>query len=659
MSIMSSLSVATSGLRAAQSGLSVTGHNMANSVVPGYVRQRVLQKDFIYQTIGHNPDGVLQVGLGTDVARIQQIRDNFIDITYRQENSKGGFYLSKATTGREIESILGELQSRYNAQSVFHDLWNALNELSVYQPGLETRANFVSTAVSFLEKADTVYNELLKYQKNLDGQIRASVTRINEIVEQIAILNQRIAQVEMSGDRANDFRDTRNVLLDELSGYLNIEYKETPKGTVDIMCEGRDLLLNNLPNKISLKYCAPGTTFIEPVFTGGRTTEILAYDAPPNSYYTLFDFAGPITAENGLDKGSLKGLLVSRGFAPANYATNPTCPSGPLWANPPDPTDGTTFPGGDWANAPFKAQFDQYLLDLANYQTAYAAYNANPTPNPPPPTAPRPPRITNNTNLPTGFETAYNTYTQGYDTYEAGQKQIYKQYQKEVFNVQYAMVPKMMKDFDTLVHSVITLINDAVSPYIEDPGNPGHYIKDPNAPYGLDDSQYMEVFVRKYPPYDQRFNGNDLIPEDPTNHYSLYTLGNVMVNPDLLNTDGYNMLAFSLNQGDVEDTRLVLDMMEKWKSGFIAIGGSEPMNVDDTYKQLVSSIGNQTQEAMRFNSAQHTLITQIENKRQSLSGVSLDEEMTSMLKYQHAYNASARVINTLTTMFDTLITMMR
>ena len=259
MGSMTSIGVALSGLRAAQAGLSVTGHNVSNSSVSGYTRQQIIQQDFSYVTTGSSPTGCLKLkyGLGTNVSQIRQIRNGFYDVVYRQENSYGNYYARKYTAGDEINNIIGELQSEYKAQDTIIDIWNSLNELSKNPAAIETRASFIQSCVSFLDKMQDINKSLFEYQMNLNEQIKQEVNKINTIVEQIGVLNEKIQQVEVDGTNANDMRDERNRLIDELSGYLDIEVKEVPvaegrSSRIDILIAGSELLVNNVQQKIGL-----------------------------------------------------------------------------------------------------------------------------------------------------------------------------------------------------------------------------------------------------------------------------------------------------------------------------------------------------------------------------------------------------------------------
>ena len=319
MSSMSSYSIGVSGLRNAQSGLSTTGHNMANSGAAGYTRQGNIQQDFLYRTHSESKVGLLQVGMGTDLSEIRQIRNKFFDADYRAEASTSNYYAVRYTTGQEVQNILGELESSYAAQDVVNNIWEALNELSIYPEGIETRGSFIETCKTFVNKMQDIQDGLYNYQMNLNGQIKTTVDDINKIVKDIAELNDKIVYHEMNGDHANDFRDSRNLLLDKLSSYLDITVKESANGSVNIIAHGHELLAHNAANTLGLKYSAAGYAFVEPVFS--KSEDILSAD--DDSAISLF---GDLTKEN-LNGGSqnccglLKSLLVSRGNTIGKYDT--------------------------------------------------------------------------------------------------------------------------------------------------------------------------------------------------------------------------------------------------------------------------------------------------------------------------------------------------
>ncbi len=584
MASFQSLGVAVSGLNAAQAGLYVTGHNTSNIYTNGYTRQQVLQNDFYYRTVGMNANGSMQVGLGTDVTCIRQIRDRFLDASYRQEIKKATFYSVKYKTGTEVEQIIGETESEYSVQKILDNFWKSINELDGDPTSIANRNNFISMSVSFINRVNNVYERLIDSQENLDLQIRKAVNRVNELVEQINDLNGKIASSKASGDNPNDYMDLRNEALDELSSIIDITIKSRADGTVDLTTEGNDLLVGGMVNKLGLKYTSGDYNFVEPIFTD--STEILSANTPTGFYKSLFDLKGDVNAYKGNDNGSLKAMMVTRGFMPRNSFSNPSAP---------DPTDLTTYPGGQ--NDP------KYVMDLKSYENEY-------------------------------------------------------------FDVNYAFIPKIMKEFDKIVHGIVTMINDLVAPTkdalgnpmpmkIPDPLNAGSFIPNPNykGPTGLDGtSQGVEIFVRKYKPRFDPVTGAP-INEDPDDYYTQYTLGNITINPVFNTTQGYTQVCLSAN-GDIHNQDITSAMLNEWSLNF---GGVPEQSVAGAYGRFVDSIATETREAIGFHEEQMKLVNQVNNKRSSVKDVSMDEELTTMMKYQHAYNASARILNVIDSMIDKIV----
>ena len=240
MSLFTSFNAGVSGLHSAQSGLNTTGHNLGNTKTPGYTRQQNIQKDIYYQFYKSTEKADMQIGYGTTVATIRQIRDQFLDKEYRKENSKLSFYEVQQTTAYEVYDILGELEG-VEFNSALDDMWATIEELSTNPEAVTKRQLFITQAEKFLDKATSAYQALRDYQVNLNTQIQSQVEDINNIADDIAYLNMKIANIEAAGvENANDLRDRRNYLMDELSNYTYFEANEQYNGMVTIR-------INNAP----------------------------------------------------------------------------------------------------------------------------------------------------------------------------------------------------------------------------------------------------------------------------------------------------------------------------------------------------------------------------------------------------------------------------
>ena len=142
MGLMGSLYTGVSGLQVSQRGLNTTAHNLSNMETEGYVRQQTIQTDSFYTNVGINHISYLQVGHGATAAAITQVRDNFLDKSYRQELGRQQFYEAQYECATEMEEILGETEGVAFQDSV-EELWVAMQELCKEPDNIVTRSSFI------------------------------------------------------------------------------------------------------------------------------------------------------------------------------------------------------------------------------------------------------------------------------------------------------------------------------------------------------------------------------------------------------------------------------------------------------------------------------------------------------------------------------------
>ena len=317
MSLMGSLYLGVSGLQTSNNALNTTAHNMSNLDTVGYTRQQVSQATRTYNTISKGRPNWQQLGLGVNYSQTRQIRDYFLDKNYRRESGRSAFYDVAYSALEEIEDVLGESYEGHAFSIAVTDLWTAVEELSK-DPTLAVNQNlFVTRANEFITKAQAVYTSLEEYQDNMNQSVAQDVETINKYAQQIEALNRQIARIEGGVEHANDLRDQRNYLLDELATMASISYHEDSFGYLSVQMEGVDLVKGGLVNTISL-HEDPKTGFYTPYW------EMLAnysYDEYGNKYLTedalksarVFDLERPISSITNTDIGSLKSTLLARG----------------------------------------------------------------------------------------------------------------------------------------------------------------------------------------------------------------------------------------------------------------------------------------------------------------------------------------------------------
>lgn len=235
------LSIGVSAIMAQQRALDVTGHNISNVNTPGYSRQSVIHSSTLPTTVGRGRDNrLMQAGTGVSVQEIKQYRDEFLDRKLRKENNSLGYWEARKSGIEELESIFNDT-SEEGLQSVMNNLWNSWSQLSKPSGGLTARALVKESAIAFIDTVKNLDYMLTNFRKHKDKEIQENVKTINTLAKNIAETNYKIKSVESSGAIANDFRDERERLIDDLSKLANIQIINDGR-TVNIALEGRLLV---------------------------------------------------------------------------------------------------------------------------------------------------------------------------------------------------------------------------------------------------------------------------------------------------------------------------------------------------------------------------------------------------------------------------------
>lgn len=545
MSLMGSLYVGNSGLTMSQNALNTTAHNMTNADTVGYVRQQVQQGTRVYNTLAVDFRAVSnqQIGLGVQYSKVKQIRDTFLDQTYRRESGRQAFYEVSSSALEEVESLLDELNGE-SFQESLEGLWTSIQELGKDPSSAITQGLLVQKSNQFLERAKSVYVGLSDFQDNLNLQVKTSVDKINDYAKQIKSLNDQILKIECGGfERANDLRDARDQILDELSKMAKISYQEDYNGNVNVQLEDVDLV--------------KAENYYE---MGLQRDEVTGFYTPfwiQNASYTLndigekvyniegaevFDLDRLISADLNTDIGSLKSTLLARGDHRANY------------------TD---------------LSEDKYTNSLS---------------------------------------------------------------QSVIMNVQ--------AEFDQLVHNVCSTMNRILAES-SDPAT--GYLCNP-------DGSPIQIFQKVGSDgYKQKDDGTwEFQEEDPKVNESLYSVSNMIINKELVQNP--TKLGFVRPDDSVD-----YETINKIKQAFTAETNTLNPNVKkktnfvDYYGDLVAQVANSGSVFKSIVANQEATVNATFSSREQVIGVSSDEELTNMVKFQNAYNASSRYINVVNEMLAHLL----
>jgi len=216
------MNVSISGLFAAQRNMDTIAHNTANLETVGYSRQVVLQKASSPIRL-YNRTGM--VGTGVDVVSVARVRDFYVDKKYWFQSSILGEWAQKASANSEILTRIDDTGGKGYSTSM-NDFYSVLQELSKDPADLSIRAVVKEEAQSLTSYFNNLAVSLDKIQEDLNFEVKIKVDLINSIGHRIETLNQQIYHIEALGERANDLRDARDLLVDELSSLIDIEVGE-------------------------------------------------------------------------------------------------------------------------------------------------------------------------------------------------------------------------------------------------------------------------------------------------------------------------------------------------------------------------------------------------------------------------------------------------
>ena len=220
------LNIAYTGLLASNAALNTTSNNIANVQTKGYSRQEVNQAAAsalrVFQTYGC-------AGAGVETLSIERIRDGFYDTKYWNNNAKVGEYGMKEYYMRQIETYFDDNGKNAGFKTIFDQLMtNGLQALKDNPNDATTKTQFVGYAGALVEYFNGLAGNLENVQKDINAEIKIKVDEINSIAGQIATLNKQINTIELTGVAANELRDRRDLLIDQLSEIVDVQITEYP-----------------------------------------------------------------------------------------------------------------------------------------------------------------------------------------------------------------------------------------------------------------------------------------------------------------------------------------------------------------------------------------------------------------------------------------------
>ncbi|GAA0318823.1 flagellar hook-associated protein FlgK [Bacillus carboniphilus] len=296
-----------------QSALYTTGHNVANANTPGYSRQRVnfTQTEPFPNAAMNRPGIPGQIGTGVKAAAIQRMRESFLDVQFRGESSKLGYWDTKAKALEKMEEIMNE-PSESGLSNTMDQFWQSLQDLAVNPTNEGARSVVRQRGIALAETFNYVSDSLTAIKNDFKNEINIAKDKINSLLEQISSVNGQIADVEPHGYVPNDLYDKRDVLIDELSSMVNIKVNYVKSGgDPSDVAEGQAIvkLADDAGSDMAILVSQHGYSELK-----------IGYNGPNGSVDEISVGGKTFTYDQFQSHGELKGLIESFGYADANGA---------------------------------------------------------------------------------------------------------------------------------------------------------------------------------------------------------------------------------------------------------------------------------------------------------------------------------------------------
>lgn len=645
---MEGLFIGNTALRTAQNAINTSANNLANVNTDGYVRQQVVFADTGYNFFKSAAVSSQSMGLGVSIGEVVRARDIFLDKTYRSESGRQAYYDSYYNAIDEVQSLYQELDGEAFKEVLTGDssLWTAFQQLAE-DPSDSVAQNLVIQKSSlFLTRANAIYSSMSTYQSEINTQISDDIDKVNDLGSTIYKLNLQIQKIEAGGtETAYDLRDQRDKALDDLSSYANISYSEDSTGIVSVKMEGQ-LFVDEADCYDIGKEVDQSTGYITPYWPN------LSNEAN-GSYQELFNFEDGVSSENNTDIGELKSLVQARGNSVKNYTSI-------------DGVDAETYASttGMSVMESSEAQLDQLVHGVVTgindilCPNTTASFNVTV-------------KNADGTSTTTSYSNVKVLDAENCDTGSDGKLppnelfsrvgcDRYTQVTGDDGNTYY-----VYNEEDTDDSKTITIGSNSYRVWDSKQGNGTVTVTNYDAagnktgnsvaePYEQYDTEKNPKYTRQFISGQWYYVANENYSCDTSTQY---TLTSTSVNSTL--ESQVNLFPYKTQSGEV-DYKMASNLSDLWnQDGLTLIPGSNASYSFSNY--YTEMIGNLATAGSTYESTSTTLyssVTALDNQRSQVTGVSTDEELTSMIKYQNAYNAASRYIQAVTDMLDVLVSSM-
>jgi len=633
------LEIGKKGLSAHQSALNTTGHNISNADNPNYARQRVAMQatDPLYDPSMNRAASPGQIGQGVEVAQIERIRDSFYDDQIIDAQNTKNFWEASQNYLYQMEKIFNE-PSDNTLRSLTNNFWSSWEDLSSYPSDMAHREVVIERANGLVTRVKDIYEKLNQLRSRANNEVIADVDRINGLAGDIRELNERILKLQALGDNPNDLMDRRDTALEALSGLVNVTVGRGDKDEMFVFIGAQALVQGEIQRKL-VANADPKNDGMARVAWEGNDRDVVLNGGHLMGLLKMRD-ESIVERIDELDLFAANMHDIVNEAHRDGFGLNGTTNRDFFFLRP--------LSAGAQGNFQLQNAASNYDLNQDGTADISAIFRVTGT----------------NTVDPTKRVGMDGTLT--FFRNDSGNTPVRIDYSrddtleeiiKRVNDSRSGVVAYMNHDNQLALKST-TASDDRRTNFmirhIEDSGEllVGYtgVLNNSGAAGAFDFRHVNEITKLRSPLQDVALTpifhpaGYLSVSQDVQGDPASIAAGR---GRDAGGTGDYN------TPGGTADGTNALIIASSLKQGNRMIGHAH--NPEEFYNGLISKLGTESRTAEDAATRQKDNLTQLNNLRQSVMGVSLDEEMSNMVQFQQSYNASARMINTMNEMLDTIM----
>ena len=596
------LTIASSGLSAYQAALNTTANNISNEQTKGYSRQaaNLSASDALRVNAKYG-----SMGSGVTVNSIKQIRSEYYDTKYWQNQASLGLYETKLGYLEQIENYFIDDDTEKGFSTILNKMFNSLDTLTHPAGDTNVRQQFISDAQSFMTYFNSVATGLGQIQDSVNEEIKSTVENINAIGKKISLLNKQINVIEVQGGYANELRDQRALLIDELSSIVPTEVSEVPvtnskhpdmqtgANYYTVKINGQKFVdtyeyseLTCVARKNTINQ-SDREGMYEIVWADTGNSFKAGSDSSSGSLKALFDIRDGNNSENF--RGSIKGVTAS-----TITISNPSITN---------------------VNAMTMPAEGVLTIDGKNYNYTDFTFT-------------------------TDADGNVKEYTFTLENQLSSDQQAKLDGKQASIgeSIDAMGVPYYLAQMNEFLRNFAGSFNDIMN---------SADAKDLNG----NSTDYFSFFTGTHTKTGEEYvlsNAAGVYSAKASNSYYQLTCGNACVS-NIAVKDPTTIATTTTNAADAYD---LVEKMLKLKSDTELYRGG---GADDFLECMYSDISVDSQKSKIFQKNYSNISNAIDKQRMSVSGVDKDEEAIDLVKFQNAYNLSSKMVSVLAEIYDKLI----